>query len=115
MRKIMRADGINIPENASNTLDTARELSEKEIEIQETASLPSIKAVKPDKQKAVAPEQIAEPMSIEESKSQEILSHLKTVMLVSALCLVIVGSLYFLESKTHWVEQVLLSPLFGGK
>ena len=53
--------------------------------------------------------------TFDEAKHQEIKSHLKTVILVSVLCLVLLGIVYFLELKMHWVEQILLSSYFNAK
>jgi len=41
-----------------------------------------------------------------QEKSAEITSHLKTVFGASLVCLLLLGFLYFLEIKKHWVENV---------
>lgn len=47
------------------------------------------------------------PNGFDEAKQREIKSHLAIVLLVSGLCLVLVGLLYFLELKINWVERAL--------
>jgi hypothetical protein len=110
---MIKSDGINIPEDVRVTAETSHSLPD--IEIQKTVDSPSIKPRDIDKEPAEAAAPLSKPMSFEKSKSQEIASHLKTVMLVSVLCLIIVSFLYFLELRIHWVEQILLSPFFSGK
>lgn len=39
-------------------------------------------------------------------KSAEILSHLHSTIFVSALCLLILGGIYYWEQKTGWIEKI---------
>jgi len=54
--------------------------------------------------------------SFDKAKSQEIISHLKVVITVSALCLTILVALYYFERQFDWVNSINLKikELVGG-
>lgn len=50
----------------------------------------------------------SEVVPFEKAKSQEIFTHLGTVLTVSVACLVILGILYYLERQVDWVNMINL-------
>lgn len=111
MRRMMNTGEVKTAESVNVATDNTPVISAPEAKTTEVQKN-SAPVSSQDEEKSVPLVDMNNPDKL---KFQEILTHLKTVMLVSILCLAIVGSLYFLELKIHWVDQILLSPLFSGK
>lgn len=103
----MKSEGTSLPDYAKVESENGQNVTHPETEIKDTVASPGEKSIYHTNEKVKSLEPLSKPISFEESKSQEIISHLKTVMTVSILCLILVGSLYFLELRVRWVEQIL--------
>jgi len=111
MRKMMKMGVTKIPEHFTSTKNTTSTINDLVTETSKTINKPEPNKIPTDR---ISPAQF-KITDFEKLKFKEILAHLKTVMLISVLCLAIVGFLFFLELKIHWVNQILLSPFFSGK
>ena len=114
MRKLMKSGSVQAPTIAQKPQineSTATIAAEPKLSYRKKAES---KQQMNDEDKKALP--VSVPMTFEEIKSKEIISHLKTVLLVSLICLLMVGGLYFLEQKIHWVNDINLNikGLIGG-
>jgi len=98
----MKSGHVRTPETDSSTVfgrstaqPAASNRAEKEAKHPEEASVKNTFIPQPPA--AVSPD---------EAKFQEIYSHLKTVLLVSILCIAIVIILYYLEQQNDWVTTI---------
>lgn len=97
-RKLVKAGKLKFSDKfvKENKLST-KQLLEKNI-------LPINKI--PEKNIPSVSDKIAATANIPDRKRKEIIGHLRTVMLTSLFCLLVLGILYYLDQQNNWVNKL---------